>query len=193
MNHVTEKLSGGDLRSDGMADEVVDFILQNLNMFDLLYEGLSESDDVVRGRTADALEKIARTKPEMLIGCLPELLQVAEKDKLPMVRWHVAMILGHLAVYEDSVGEITQTLLLLLEDRSVFVRSWAIVSLCIIGRKYAENRDAIIDGVTPLMQDRSIAIKSRALKALHLLTSERVPFPKGWIKSSHLSELESTA
>ena len=60
MNELSALLTGGDLRSDGEADTVADKVLESLDLFDRLFEGLSESDDVVRARTAHALEKISR-------------------------------------------------------------------------------------------------------------------------------------
>jgi hypothetical protein len=53
-------LKGGTLRSDGAADQVADAVLIELVLFEDLLEGLKSEDDVVRGRTADAIEKVAR-------------------------------------------------------------------------------------------------------------------------------------
>jgi len=191
MNQILEWLTGGDLRSDGMSNEVVTFVLDNIEVFDELFAGLSEPDDVVRGRTADALEKIARSRPEMFVRRLPELIEILMEDQLPMVRWHIAMTLGHLACYEERVDEISLALLDLLNDPSVFVRSWAIVSLCIIGRKYPRMRELIVGKVAPLRNDGSIAIRSKVRSALVILTNESVPFPDGWIKSNYLGSVET--
>ena len=190
MSQLLGWLSGGDLRSDGMANEAAEFVLQNPDLLDELFAGLRESDDVIRGRTADALEKVARARPDLLVDRLGELIAVVESDKLPMVRWHVAMILGHLACYEEVVDQVTPTLLGLLEDGSVFVRSWAIVSLCIIGRKYPGWNEQIVNQVGPLQADPSVAIRSKARKAVKLLTDETVSFPGGWIKSKHLNTVQ---
>jgi len=189
MGQILEWLSGGDLRSDGMSNEAADFVLKSPEMFDELFEGLSASDDVVRGRTADALEKISRTKPELLVERLPKLLQVAEEDHVPMVKMHLAMIFGHLAIYEERHRDLISTLLYLLDNGSVFARSWAIVSLCILAKKYPEERKQILERIEPIQRDRSIAMRTKARKAVDLLTNKNVPFPKGWIKSEHLQGL----
>ncbi|HEY47682.1 MAG TPA: hypothetical protein G4O14_12990 [Anaerolineae bacterium] len=189
MGQILEWLSGGDLRSDGMSNEAADFVLKSPEMFDELFEGLSASDDVVRGRTADALEKISRTKPELLVERLPKLLQVAEEDHVPMVKMHLAMIFGHLAIYEERHRDLISTLLYLLDNGSVFARSWAIVSLCILAKKYPEERKQILERIEPIQRDRSIAMRTKARKAVDLLANKNVPFPKGWIKSEHLQGL----
>ena len=95
-NQLLDTLSGGDLRSDGMANEIV---LANEELFEDLYDGLGEEDEVVRGRTADALEKVARSRPDLLLDHLQDLIRTAHSDPIAMVRWHLAMILGHLVIY----------------------------------------------------------------------------------------------
>lgn len=189
MVQILEWLSEGDLRSDGMSNEAADLVLKNPELFDDLFEGLSVSDDVVRGRTADALEKIARARPDLLIDRLPKLLQVAEGDHVAMVKMHLAMIFGHLAMYEERLLELVSILLDLLDDGSVFTRSWAVVSLCIIGRKYPEEGHHILERIEPILKDRSIAMRTKARKAVDLLTNKDATFPKGWIKSEHLQGL----
>jgi hypothetical protein len=189
MNPILDWLSGEDLRSDGMANEVADVVLKNPSLFDEVMMCLDETNDVIRGRTADALEKIARVKPDLLVEHLPKLLQVAGEDTVPMVKMHLAMIMGHLAIYQERVDSLTKSLFNLLEDESVFTRSWAIVSLCIFARKFPHLQPQIVDCIAAYGQDDSIAIRTRVRKALELVTSEGAPFPKGWIKSEHLKGL----
>jgi hypothetical protein len=186
MNQILEWLSGGDLRSDGLANEATEAVLKNPQLFDDLYAGLSMPDDVIRGRTADALEKVARQRPELLVAHLPELADISNTDQVPMVKMHLAMIFGHLAFYEEHVDILRSALFVLLDDQSVFAKSWAIVSLCIIARMYPAECDSIIKRIAPLGADSSAAIRTRVRNALNLLTNEDTPFPKGWIKSEHL-------
>jgi hypothetical protein len=65
MNQILSWLSGGDLRSDGMANEAAALVIENPQVIEDLFAGLRASDDIVRGRTADALEKVARVKPDL--------------------------------------------------------------------------------------------------------------------------------
>jgi hypothetical protein len=103
-----------------------------------------------------------------------------------MVKMHLAMIFGHLAVYEDSLELLSVALFDLLADESVFTRSWAIVSLCIIGRKYPQECRRIVNRLSQLQGDNSAAIRSRIKNALIILTEPNAQFPKGWIKSEQL-------
>jgi HEAT repeat protein len=189
MNQILAWLSGGDLRSDGLANEAAQAVLQNPLLFDDLYQGLSASDDVIRGRAADALEKVARERPDLLVDHLPDLVNQSQTDPVPMVKMHLAMIFGHLAIYPQHVSQLRTALFDLLDDESVFAKSWAITSLCILGRKYPGECQAILIRVAPLEDDSSVAIRSKVRKALVVLSQPGAPFPKGWIKSAHLKGL----
>jgi len=186
MNQVLEWLSGGDLRSDGLSQEVSEFVLNNPQVFDDLYAGLCVEDDVVHGRTADALEKVTRSRPDLLEAHLAELINITQAEMVVMVKMHLAMIFGHLAVFEEHVDDLVSVLFYLLDDGYVFVRSWTISSLCIIGRKYSEENGRILERMLPLENDNSIAIRTRVRYAMNILTVPNYPFPKRWIKSDHL-------
>lgn len=186
LNHLIGMLAGGDLRSDGMSNEVVDIVLSNIDLFDDLYEGLGVTDDVVRGRAADAIEKVARSRPDLLVEHMSELIRLASSDSVAMVRWHIAMIFGYLAIYEDLVGENKIALFELLGDESVFVKSWTIVSLSIIGRKYPDMRNEIVEAITRLQSDDSAAIRNKVWSSLVLLNDDEARFPAGWVKSTAL-------
>jgi HEAT repeat protein len=178
-----EWLSGGDLRSDGAANEVASIVLENEALIEELIPGLRSSDDVVRGRSADALEKVARERPDLLIGILPNLIRTSKTEPLPVVKMHVAMILGHLAHYADRVNSIEDALLDMLSGDGVFARSWAIASLCIVARKYPPRAPVILEHISPLLEDPSVALRARARKAVQMLIDPQAPFPKGWVKS----------
>jgi hypothetical protein len=168
MNQILEWLSGGDLRSDGLSNEVAEFVLNDPQLF------------------SDLLD---RSRPDLTVDHLPRLINLLETDRVPMVKMHLAMILGHLAVYDEHIHLLTPALLDSLDDDSVFAISWAIVSLCIIGRKYPEEREQIINRIAKIEGDHSAAIRSKVRYALAILMNEEVPFPKGWIKSRGLLDI----
>jgi hypothetical protein len=180
MNELLQQLTGGDLRSDGYANEVADAVLAYPDLFEPLLEGLDSRDNVVRGRTAHALERISRTRPDLLSPHLPRLLEAAG-DALSMVRWHVAMMLANLAL-EVPPDVLQATLLSMLGDGSVFVRSWAISGLAILGVVHPELGNASILALEALQRDRSVAIRSRVRNALATLRDGE-PLPAGWVKS----------
>lgn len=190
MNQILSWLSEGDRRGDGLSDQVADFVLRNPAILGDLLEGLGESDHVIRGRTADALEKISRREPEWVSDQVPVLRDLAEADDSAQVGMHMAMIFGHLAQNEGLAEDNIDTLLSMLREKKVFVRSWVISSLCIYARLYPEVRERIVDRIAPMRDDPSIAIRTRVRYAMRLLTDEAKPFPKGWVKAEGLRYLE---
>ena len=189
MNQILEWLSVGDLRSDGLANEVSAAVFKSPELFDDLYAGFSEADDVIRAHASDALEKVARTRPDLVIERIQELVSIATTDPLPVVRMHLAMTFGHLALYEGQIATLRSALIALLDDESVFTKSWAIASLCILGRLYPHESQSIINRISQLQRDNSIAIRSRTGKALNILTNPSASFPDGWIKSEKIQAL----
>ena len=172
MNALLQELSGGDLRSDGRAEEVAEEVTRNPRLLEQLLEGLSEPDDVIRARTAHALERVSRTNQGLFRRFMPQLISVSMNDKIPMVRWHLAMILGNTASAAEETRPVVSALFRLLKDESVLVRSWAISSLCIVGIRDKRRRRKIIDSLAALQHDKSIAIRVRAVKALKVLRNE---------------------
>ena len=127
--------------------------------------------------------------PEALVEDLDLFLQKAVEDPVPMVRWHLAMLLGHLSIYPTHRVAITNALLALLEDQSVFTQSWAIVSLCILGRQDSGVAEKALDRIARLAQSPSAAIRTKVRYAIPLLKDPHQAFPKGWVKSTHLQAI----
>ncbi|MBN1536533.1 MAG: hypothetical protein JW908_07360 [Anaerolineales bacterium] len=186
MNQIIEWLSIGDLRSDGQANEAAAAVLSQPAIFPDLLAALTDDNDVVRGHAADALEKVSREMPDLLVPQLAHLIRVARTDNLPMVRFHLAMIFGNLA-HEPRLGEsIIPALLGMLQDESAFVKSWSLSSLVLWGRQQPHWQQQILDTFSTLTHDTSIAVRHRAVKAIQLLTDNQLPIPSGWVKSKRV-------
>lgn len=182
-------LKEGDLSNDGRANEVLQVVLSDLALVEDLVHYLEDEDDVVRGHAADVLEKLGRTHPAELAGHLPTLIRVASEDSVAMVRWHLAMLFGHVSLHREWSGKLAEVLIKQLSDASVFTQSWAVTSLCLVARQYPELGGEIVAAVAPMAGSGSAAIRNRVAQALPLLSDPGIPFPKGWIKSHHLQHL----
>jgi hypothetical protein len=66
MKNILGKLSGGDLRSEGKAEEVAKEVIKNHGILAELLEGIKSKDKVIRGRTAMSLEIISREDVKLL-------------------------------------------------------------------------------------------------------------------------------
>ncbi len=183
LNDLLLKLRDGDLRSDGRADEVAGAVLRDQSLLGLLMEGLSAEEDVVRGRTAHALEKVSRGRRDLFRGCLPRLARIAVEDDVAMVRWHLALMLGHLAVEGPEVEIALHTLLALLDDQSIFVKSWSMVSLTIIGNNHQRYSEMIASRIGKYGNHPSVAIRAKVRKSLGVLKCN-APLPTGWMKTT---------
>jgi hypothetical protein len=181
MNHLVELLKGGDLRSDGHADEVALDVIRDPELLVFLLDGLDELDDLVRGRTSHALEKISRTHPELFDGLLPQLLKQSLSDKLPMVKWHLAMLFVNLNLTNEETDEVISALYILLNDKSVFVKAWSISSLTILALDNPDKKAEIIGKIKVFENDKSAAVKNRVSKAMKVLENCET-LPRGWSK-----------
>ncbi|MEA4908473.1 MAG: hypothetical protein GYA17_10285 [Chloroflexi bacterium] len=168
MNEILSMLRGGDLRSDGRADEAAARVVAQPQLCERLAAGLDETDDVVRARTAHALEKVSRARPDLLADVLPRCLDLALDDPLPMVRWHMAMLLGNLPASPRALD----VLLRMLDDPSALVTSWAITSLVRLARRLPPRRAEIAGRLRRLGDDPRASVRNRAAKALQALEEE---------------------
>jgi HEAT repeat protein len=186
MNPLLQKLTCGPVASDGCADEVAAEVLANPVLFGSLAAGLDSPDDVVRARTAHALEKVARGRPALIAPLLGELIRLADSDPLPAVRWHIPMIFSDVARSGAEIAAVLPVLLRLLKDESTFVRGWTIAALAVIARRDVSLIDTVIRELSPFTADPSPSVRSRAAKAFAVLRDKR-PLPAGWYKgkSSH--------
>jgi hypothetical protein len=181
MNKLLEKLKGGSLNSDGNAGEVANEVLRHPERIDQLAEGIWEVDDIVRSRTAHAMEHISRIAPDWFYEHIDMLVVAAREDKIPAVRWHMAMIFGNVSAVEKCAVHSLPVLLDQLSDESVFVRSWAVASLTLIAERYHDLKKKILPHIEALQHDKSKAVQKRVEKALHTLMDDKETKHAGWI------------
>jgi len=191
MSQLAAWLRAGDLRSDGLADEAVRLILQNPDLMPELVEALEAPEPVVRAHAADAIEKIGRTRPELLLPHADDLLAHAMLEQPAAVGMHLAMLFGHLALYAELRPGLLAALLELLQKPDAFTRSWAISSLCILARLEPVQLESILPAIRSQGVGTSAAIRARVRKALPLLTNPSARFPPGWVKCELLQFLVS--
>lgn len=97
-------LSGGNPRSLGRTDEVVEYVLGNRNRLDDLFDCVFDGDETVRMRAGDALEKICREHPEWLQPFTDRILTEMAVIPQPSVQWHVVQMIGELPL-DDAQRE----------------------------------------------------------------------------------------
>ncbi len=146
---ILEKLGGGDLRSEGQAPVVAEQVRADPTLLDSLVAGLDHGDKLIRGRTCMALEVISRDEPGLLVPVLPCLIELASKDRVAQVRWHIAEVLCNVPVSPTHRDRAIPVLLEFLDDKSKIVRYCAVQALGVLGRESPRLAEIArrIDGV----------------------------------------------
>ncbi|MCJ7549904.1 MAG: hypothetical protein MUQ30_09515 [Anaerolineae bacterium] len=170
---ILEKLEGGDRRSIGRADEVVDDVLRDPTLFGAVFNGMLSDDPIVRMRAADAAEKITAQHPEYLEPHKAVLIDRVAAIDQQEVRWHVALMVPRLALNEGERRRVVGTLFGYLEDKSRIVQVNAMQALVDLAEDDKGLRPSVLEAVSALTERGSAAVRSRGRRLLEQLRSQR--------------------
>ncbi|HVZ38601.1 MAG TPA: hypothetical protein VHI13_04950 [Candidatus Kapabacteria bacterium] len=163
------KLSGGDRRSTGRADEVVRDVLARPELFADLIEGLDDADPLVRMRCADAAEKVTREHPEYLLPHRRRCLQLLGQSMEQEGRWHLAQMVPRLRLTRAECVTVVEALFRCLADRSSIVRTLSMQALADLSANDSELRARVL----PLMEHLTVtgtpAMRARGRRLLKQL------------------------
>ena len=118
MKTILEKLTGGDFRSIGKSNEVVELVLANPKLFSSVFSGLLETDPRVRMRAADAVEKISQQRPELLQKFKRPLLERIALVEQQEVQWHVAEMIPRLKLVKSDLPKVLKIIEIYLNTSS---------------------------------------------------------------------------
>ncbi len=166
---IIERLRGGDLRSIGKANEIVQEVKNNPVLFDTVFNGLSNDEPVVRMRAADVIEKVTRDKPELLTDYTSKVISILKVADQQEVCWHMAQIaprLNYTSLEENRIIEILKAYLM---HKSKIVRVSAMESLAVIAENNNDIMSEVIDIIKVQIQDGGPAVQSRGRKLLERL------------------------
>lgn len=166
MHTILEKLTGGDRRSIGRADEVVAQVLEDGALFEPLFQGLFVEDELVRMRAADALEKISARRPEWLQPYTEMLLYQVASQGQQEVRWHVAQLIPRLRLDARERQFAVALLFDYLEDDSKIVKTNAMQALAELAAGDGRLRQKVIPVLEQLTATGSPAMRARGRKLL---------------------------
>jgi hypothetical protein len=141
-----------------------------------LLEGLQEPDDLIRARASHAVERVSRYDPELVRPHIPGLMGLATSDPTPIVRWHLAILLGNVPYREDGERNAAiATLGHLLADENAMVRGWAIVSLTLIAERNPGRRAELLAMITGMADDPSPIVRGRVEQSAEYLRADEGP------------------
>jgi hypothetical protein len=160
-NPLLASLTGGDRRSIGRSNEVVEKVLGAPELFGPLFEGLQDANPIVRMRAADALEKVSARHPDWLTPYKDDLLRFLGLPEKREVRWHLVQMVPRLSLNDRERGETISILKGYLNDDSSIVKTSSMQAIAdLVGtdeRLHAETIrlfESLIREGTPAMKSR---------------------------------------
>jgi hypothetical protein len=166
---ILAKLEGGDRRSIGNSEEVVQTVSKNPALFEELFSGLLADDPVVRMRAADAVEKITRARPELLQPWKNMLLSTASAFQEKELRWHVAQLIPRLRLTGTERKLAEQILMDYLEDGSSIVKTFSMQALVELAAGDEQRLTQLTPLIERLARTGTAAMRSRGRKLLKQL------------------------
>jgi hypothetical protein len=175
MRTISDQLAaGGDRRSIGRSNQVVEAVLREPRRFAELIRCLWHENVVVRIRAADAAEKVSKQQPELLLPYRRELLGLMEETDQIELRWHMALMVPRLPLTSVERQRGARTFERYLNDKSSIVRTFALQALTDLSANDHGLRvrtKLLLEGA---LQSGTAAMKARARKLLKSLKAEAV-------------------
>lgn len=173
MHAILKKLSGGDRRSIGRSNEITADVLARpahaARLLKVLIGALTSPDEVLRMRSADAVEKITMRRPELLQPFKKNLLSLAGTITQKEVRWHLALLIPRLKLTPTERAAAVEILFDYLRDKSSIVKTFAMQSLADLASTDQKLKSQIRPLFEELTQIGTPAMRARGRKILRRL------------------------
>ena len=167
---ILDKLAGGDLRSIGRTEEVVQDIMQDPSLFGAVFEGITHANPIIRMRAADAIEKVSAKYPDYLAPFKDHVLGVLSKIEQQEVQWHVAQLLSYLALTtEEQKKAVTLLEHFLDSSQSHIVKVNAMQTLAELAVKNPMLKQRVLMRIHALINTGIPSLISRGKTVLRLL------------------------
>jgi len=168
--NLLNKLKGGDLRSIGEADKVVDKIGNNQRLFDEIFNGIFVDDPLIRMRASDVAEKVSQNHPHLLTKHKKRILHNLNKFEQQELKWHFALMLTYIQLTEKESEKVYTVLSKWAKkDKSKIVRVNSLQALTDIALGNNLLKSKVIALIKSQIINGSPAIISRGMKLLESL------------------------
>ena len=165
-------LAGGNPRSLGRTEEVVELVLADRELVRELYDCLIEGDDTIKLRAGDALEKVARRQPQWLEPYVERLLTEVAAIPQASVQWHLAQLLGEVpltaAERQRAIKHLWQQL---RPETDWIVLHYTMDTLTGFAGVDPNLRRRLLPRLETFLDDRRKSIAKRAYKCLEIMTA----------------------
>jgi hypothetical protein len=160
-------LTGGNPRGLSGVRGVLADLGRAPERLDELVGACTSPDAIVRMRAADALEKFARTQPDLVAARLDRLHDVLGSTDQPSLRWHLAQLYGQLPLTPAQAGRAAAW----LADQLDHATDWIVLNCCLDALAVLTRRDPALSPVLRLRLDRhagsslaSVATRAQRLR-----------------------------
>lgn len=159
-------------------------MLRDPALFPVVFDGMTHADPLVRMRCADAVEKITAVQPELLSPFRKRIIRLASVAGQQEVRWHLAQMVGRLAMTPAERRQMIGILTTYLDDPSRIVKTFAMQAMADIAAQDAFLRPPIVRRLERLTREGSPAMQSRGRHLLARLRAQSVQDRRGGKSSS---------
>lgn len=171
MSSLKNLLSGGDKRSLGKSQIVVEQTRKAPSLFKEVYEAIYAEDEVLAMRAVDAIEKIAKKQPEWLMPYKSDLLNQMSHFKTKEHRWHVPLLLSYLTLSKKEVTKVYKQLTAWLKDdkSGKIAKVNCLQALVDLSLKYPELKNGVKRLLNEQIEEKSPSIQARVRKLQGLI------------------------
>lgn len=163
MTHpIIQKLTPGDLRTTGKADEVANQILKDSSLVKIILKGIQSNSPGLKMRSADALEKACKKNPKIAQPHAKHLIKIAEVSTQQEVQWHMAQILSYLNLSNEQERKAKNILFKYLDTtNSNIVKTFSVQTLFEISQRNKQFEKEISERIDKEYKAGSPAIRKR--------------------------------
>ncbi len=177
MGTILDELRGGDRRSIGRSNQVVEIVRQKPALFPALIDGMHHEDELIRMRAADVVEKLTMANPEWLQPFKAQLIKLAARATQQELRWHLAQMLPRLELSKRDRVIVVAIFRRYLEDQSRIVKTFAMQGLTDLAQQDPRFTKSIRPLIASLTRTGSPSMKSRGRKLLLKLHASPLSHP----------------
>ncbi len=175
MEHLEQRLEGGHPNSLGQTVEVVEEVLKKPRMFEELFNCYFSKDEVVRLRTSNAIKRISKAAPDLILPYLDRLLSEVSLINQASIQWTLAQLF--LTYSKRMSGRQMDEAKALLRHNLEFHKDWIVLNttmdtLAIWSQKDQNLRGWFLGQLQHLKEDKRKSVANKALKSIRFLNSK---------------------
>lgn len=165
-----DMLTGGNPRTLLGVTEVLAELRADPSRISELIDCCTAADAVVRMRAADALEKFARERPELLTPFVDRLDAELAASTQPSIQWHLAQLWGEVPLTAAQRARAAEWLIRTLDDADDWiVLTCAMSALATLAAADTSLRPALRERLQRHSKSRLPAVAKRAVRLLAAL------------------------